>query len=91
MMSSLNHAANNARIERGTLRRAAMYGASIAAAGVLREWEQTRFQTIARQHPEQSFCVSVCEQIDSGRPVSAKQAGVLMKLATINGWEIPTL
>lgn len=87
-MGSLNHAANNERQARRDRKRSTMYAQSVAAWGKLNVREQTRFLRIASEHAhENRFCASVGSQTF----VSAKQAGVLMKLATERGWSIPTV
>jgi hypothetical protein len=53
--------------------------------------EQSRYQRIAIDHRhENGFCASVATQVEAGRTVTKDQARVLMKIATKNGWRIPS-
>src|SRR5262245_36512347 len=53
--------------------------------------EQQRFTELARAHRhEHGFFESVASQIDAGRPISKKQAAMLLEIAGERGWSTKT-
>lgn len=73
-------------------KQARLYGSIIGEEKRIYGKAQLRFSTLAQSHAHEStFFASVSEQVSKGRPVSPKQAGAMMRIATEKGWKIPVV
>jgi hypothetical protein len=64
------------------------YETAKAAEHRIYNQSQAMYERFARENQDLDFCRSIVEQVESGRPISPKQAAALLSLAAKTGRKI---